>query len=487
MTPLAGTAPSGAWTFVLIAAVSLGLVLVVAAIVGALTSLVARAQGQSGMGGREARPVVWTFGLATFTLFGLVAIPFITGLSTSTWIQLELIAVGLFVVGGFFGFLFGLPTATQPSQSTTDSRPLLSVNTHLEDVTSKIATLLTGVALAQIITVPTYILAFNTELQTALGTSAGAMGIALLLYFPPLGFILTYVVMRVGVSELFARADQRLQLFVSGQSAIRRAPPLPDISEPATPDQLAIARSIASIPYAAITDVNDKATWARANALLNNYADAERAFQDVRVLDPRNYYALIDYATVIYNDPNIDDVPYVLSLLATAQSLCPADKLDTLARIKSLRAAALLYQTGGYEASIEEINSLIATINMPQPKLARFYRACGFGQLFAALQAGGAIPAPVQTAIEGIILNDSALTLAQGKMGRDQLLCVAAGIGRQNASDNDLQAFAAIDVPFQLQLQTPAPAPPPPPPPPPPATITAAAIAGGWIATHCPP
>lgn len=457
-----------------------------------LTLLIAIAAGIASRVFNAGRTAVAVIALGVLTLFGLLSIPLALP-KNSAWIEVELIAIGLLVVGGFFGFLFGLPTVVQSSSggNTAAGSPqsLLSVNTHLDDVTAKIASLLAGVALASVLTIPQYIGNFNDALHTLLGIKNGdpgsALGIALLLYFPPIGFVISYLIMRVQVSPLLARADAKLQLFDAGQPQIWRAPPLPDISDGANADQTAAARSIAAIPYASLTDLDQKATWARANALLGNYSAAERAYQDVRVLNPRDYRALIDYATVIYNDPEIDDIPQILSLLNAAEKICPKDNLDALSRLKVLRAAAYLYQTSGYENAIIEVNSVIATKDMPQPRLTRFYRACGFGQLFWALQAGPGMSAQTQAAIAAIITNDSALTLAQGDVGRTQLLLVTVGQGRENPVDNDLQAFAAADAPYQAQLQISAPAAPAPPAPPAPVTITDAAITAGWITTNC--
>jgi len=490
-TPTAKATPSvnGSPTFLSITGWTIVIVLVLAAVMAIVAGLAAHFF-------RASRAVVAALALGTLVLFGLVAIPFVALPKTNPtgWIEVELIAIGLLVVGGFFGFLFGLPTVSQPAAAnnaqSTGATPLLRVNTHLEDVTTKIATLLTGVALAQLVTIPHYIHVFNTDLQGLLGVHNGiagsALGVALLLYFPPLGFVISYVIMRVTVSELFAEADVRLQRFGTDQPQIWRAPPLPDIADEATGDQLAAARSVAALSYASLTDPDQKATWARANALLGNYSAAERAYQDVRVLNPRDYRAIIDYATVIYNDPQIDDIPQVLSLLAAAEKICPGTNLDALSRLKVLRAAALLYRSGGYEAAIEEVNSIINTADMPQPRLTRYYRACGFGQLFWALEAAGGPSAGAAAAIERIILNDSALTLAQGALGRAHLLLVTTGEGRTNATDNDLQAFARADVPFQDLLKIAAPPAPAPPAPAPPVTITDAAIVGGWIGTNCP-
>ncbi|MGC2634506.1 MAG: hypothetical protein WA215_09880, partial [Candidatus Cybelea sp.] len=136
---------------------------------------------------------------------------------------------------------------------------------------------------------------------------------------------------------------------------------------------------------------------------------------------------------------------------------------------------------------IMEANSIIATANMPQPKLTRYYRACAFGQLFSALQNAGGPSAATLAAIEQVILNDSALTLALGAVGRSQLLLVTTGEGRVNPVDNDLQAFAEVDARFRAQLQIAAPPAPNPPAPPLPVTITDAAIAAGWIAANCQP
>lgn len=439
--------------------------------------------------------------LTLLILTGLLLIAFVPQLAaTRAWIPVDVFAIGVMLSAGLFGFIFGLPrlnptivsTQTQPgtgSAAALATGPILTPNTNLEQVSDRFATLLTGVAFAQVITVPTYLHAFGTyfkgEVPSDL-TGASLLGAALILYFGPLGFIVAYVVTRTIGAQAFARSD--LQLFQQYGLSLESLPPLPDVPDDPSPEQRNAAATIAKCSLASLTTYSQKAAWARAQTILDHVKEAELGYQAAYVMDDSDPQLLVDYATVLYNDFDWDDMSYVLWLAKRAQSLIGSEDHDLRSRILSLIAAANLYKYDGYIESIETINALLQDTNLAPHKTSRFYRACGFGQLYWAYSLAGKLSDAEKAAISDIINHDVIVTLAFGSEMRDQLLMVTdpAQRPKSQVQDNDLQYFAHDDVVLQKQLGLIVP--PPQPTENPPSFV---ALPSGYdsvapYAAHCP-
>jgi hypothetical protein len=74
----------------------------------------------------------------------------------------------------------------------------------------------------------------------------------------------------------------------------------------------------------------------------------------------------VDYATTIFNDPDVDVVPTVLALLDRAQAAAgPQAQSSIVQRMLALRAAAYLYVAGGYEETIQVVNAWISGPVLP--------------------------------------------------------------------------------------------------------------------------
>jgi len=457
---------------------------------------------RAGAAQRGAGPAL----LATIPLLaflGLLAIPFAPNLGAGNWIPVEALAVALFVAGAFLGFLYGLPVIDPDAvkAAAASAGTFLRPGTKLDAVIDSIMPVLTGGVLTYAITQAAH---FNTVFlrlaNLPSNSSSQLLGMAILAYFTPLGFILSYSLTSTVGALAFKRAQETLVL----QSDIVRAfPNLPDLPNEPTDDERAAAATIAKVPYASLRGAAEKATWARAQTILKNYPDALKAYQDAIVLDPRNAPLILDYATAIYNEPDIDDVDLVLQQVDRARSLCGPNVPPALQqRINALTAAAKLYKPGSYEDVIVLVNGWISSA-VPTTPFARFYRACAFGQLYES-NAPAALPnappfvtlPPADDApLKALVRNDVALTLvASPDAGPANVkLVMDPGAGRTNAQDDDMQLLAADDPQLRaiagIANVPPAPAPPHPPPPtgvvPDPATAEAGTL-GAWIAANCP-
>lgn len=440
--------------------------------------------------------------LPVVAALGLLVIPFAPNVDGGRWIPIEVLAVALMVGGSFFGFLYGLPIVDQDAVKAAGASAgtFLRPGTKLDSVIDSILPALTGGVVTFALTQASH---FNTMFlhlaQLPTTSSSQLLGIGILAYFTPLGFMLSYTLTSTVGALAFKRAQETL---VEQSAMVRSFPSFPDLPLEPTDDQIAAAKTIASRPYVSLLDASEKATWARAQTILENYVDAIRAYQDAIVLDPRNAGLIIDYATAIYNEPSIDDVPFVLQLVSRAETICGAQAPELLRqRIYALKAAAMLYQPGRYEDVIQLVNTWISG-PVSATRFARFYRACAFGQLYescapAALPAAApyvTLPGADDVALRALVRNDVALTLiaAQDKGAENVRMVMDPASPRVNADDDDLQLLAADDPLLRTVAGLAAPPPPPPAPhPPAPTQIPNPLLAppgtlATWIAANCP-
>ena len=139
-----------------------------------------------------------------------------------------LFAAAFLALGSLAGFLFGIPYASRdeggapeqpgavlgenpnPSQGAKAEffkpyRP----NTNLEQISDWLTKILVGVGLVQLSQVPGALQTFNGYVSPALGSwyGSGFFGVALLIYFSVLGFLLLFLWTRVNLPLLYAQSD----------------------------------------------------------------------------------------------------------------------------------------------------------------------------------------------------------------------------------------------------------------------------------------
>jgi len=139
-----------------------------------------------------------------------------------------LFAAAFLALGSLAGFLFGIPYASREEASPTEQPAAVlgenpnpsqgakaeffkpyRPNTNLEQISDWLTKILVGVGLVQLSQVPGALQTFNGYVSPALGSwyGSGFFGVALLIYFSVLGFLLLFLWTRVNLPLLYAQSD----------------------------------------------------------------------------------------------------------------------------------------------------------------------------------------------------------------------------------------------------------------------------------------
>ncbi len=122
-----------------------------------------------------------------------------------------LIAGTSLLIGGFTGFLFGIPRTVQDSDNSDNSQVSYSANTNLEQISDWLTKILVGVGLTQLSSVPYNLEKLSIFLTQTLGDNqdknSGIYAVIVILYFLICGFPLGYLSTRLLITTAFARAD----------------------------------------------------------------------------------------------------------------------------------------------------------------------------------------------------------------------------------------------------------------------------------------
>ena len=169
----------------------------------------------------------WLPALAVAPAVGLVGIALYAGSVGDSGAVLAvaiLVAGAAFLGGGLLGFLFGIPRslagseteASPPSPSAGDAAARTASyrsNTNLEQISDWLTKILVGVGLVQLGTLTRETGELVDFLAPALGASPSspAFALALLLLYAISGFLIVYLVTRVYLGRIFARADELMR------------------------------------------------------------------------------------------------------------------------------------------------------------------------------------------------------------------------------------------------------------------------------------
>jgi hypothetical protein len=151
-----------------------------------------------------------------------------------------LLAVAALFVGGFVGFLFGIPRTLQqseqvPADGRAASQPTrYQGNTNLEQISDWLTKILVGVGLTQLGKISASLTGMASTLAPAFGKreQAEPFVLALLIFFGTVGFLFSYLWTRIFLAGALARADV---------SAVIRAQVDLRIDENATTDAKALS------------------------------------------------------------------------------------------------------------------------------------------------------------------------------------------------------------------------------------------------------
>lgn len=125
--------------------------------------------------------------------------------------------------GAAIGFLFGIPKILQGEKAVVNegdkslSDSLVGyrqrVNTNLEDISDWLTKIIVGLSLIHFNAIPPYLYKTAVTLSSSIGTGANtanqhmAFALAVITYFPIVGFLFGYLVTRLFLQRAFARAD----------------------------------------------------------------------------------------------------------------------------------------------------------------------------------------------------------------------------------------------------------------------------------------
>ncbi len=131
------------------------------------------------------------------------------------WQLPAFIASGVFIGGLLIGFLFGIPkVASAPTadggETSRPTHPILAVNTNLEQISDWLTKIIVGLGLVELHNIPQQVSKFVAATSSAYHASSDAAALAVTIYFPVLGFTSGFIITRLYLSGLFARADIQL-------------------------------------------------------------------------------------------------------------------------------------------------------------------------------------------------------------------------------------------------------------------------------------
>ncbi|HVR46065.1 MAG TPA: tetratricopeptide repeat protein [Candidatus Binatia bacterium] len=126
------------------------------------------------------------------------------------WQLPAFIAGGLFIAGLLVGFLFGIPKVASAAADGAQQHPLLTPNTNLEQISDWLTKIIVGLGLVELYKIPSAISQFVGATSPAYHSSSAAAALAVTIYFPILGFTSGFLITRLYLSGLIARADIQL-------------------------------------------------------------------------------------------------------------------------------------------------------------------------------------------------------------------------------------------------------------------------------------
>ena len=468
-----------------------------ASVTGVVLLLLVSAGTRKGARRRYAAQDLGTVGLLSFCLLlGLLWVALTPGISGTAWVTVELCSMGLLSVGALVGFLFGLPRSVDQSTATAQASPggsqavtaggasapvtvgtdahgatraaasrRTTPNTALERIGDSFAALIAGAALANITKVPEYVDAFGRFLVNSGkvdASSAGLLATGLLLYFPALGFFVGYLSTKLVLNRAISRADDGIG--DEDTAIIREAlPTLAEFPVDPTDADKAAARRVTSMPLTTLVTPDERATWGRAKAILEQFQDARIALGLAVSANPDDPDLVVDYARVLYalydpDEPTSGSIAVIASLYAQALDLILANperskNLESVAELRSNLALAELYVADGYVAAIDQLRLVLAMPIRKEPDYYYFF-ACALGQKWAAMKAASADVADLNALGDEIM---SCVNMALDwdcprYLPRFKHVSDPNDKGKSRA-DNDLEAFAAADTRLNERLK----------------------------------
>jgi hypothetical protein len=157
---------------------------------------------------------------------GLVALGIYANKAPNGWTVFGaglMFAIAAGAVGGFFGFLFGVPRTVTPETAPPTSSTVLIIrpSTNLEQISDWLTKILVGATLVQLGTIGSGAAKLFRAVAPALGNQAhsAAFAGALFVYFAVLGFPFGWLRARLLLGQLMRKADEAMAYFAQATAA----------------------------------------------------------------------------------------------------------------------------------------------------------------------------------------------------------------------------------------------------------------------------
>jgi tetratricopeptide (TPR) repeat protein len=298
-------------------------------------------------------------------------------------------AFAFLAFGALVGFVFGIPrapnggppgaglTTSSPSGDATQADrgddqqitlPTGTVNTNLEQISDWLTKIIVGATLVQFQKMPEAINRAASFVGSSLGDPeqkffAGG----LLIYFTILGFLGSYLLTRLYLQPIFAKAAT-LPISKAEREEIRQAPIAVRSATPQlTSDAQKAVKRLLDINLEELSSAGDIAVWAKAQLASKNYAEAVRGYDKALERLPDDINLRVDFAQALKAAGRpLEEVKQ--QLLDAYQRLTPQTDKMTKERVYRTLVFTLVYMSppGGFSDAIkygEEYSSDKSNLN----------------------------------------------------------------------------------------------------------------------------
>lgn len=324
--------------------------------------------------------------------------------SASPWAAL-LWALACLALGALLGFLFGIPRSLQdkngqpavasvaPAATTAEGtqpanvpgiRSWTDVNTNLEQISDWLTKIIVGATLVQLQKIPETVSRISAFIARSLGgPDQQFFAGALLVYFIILGFLGSYLLTRLYLQPLFARAAT-LPISEATRAEILSAPVAITTGAPTLPTGTDNAvQQLLKVPLTELTSLSDVYVVAKAHLAAKNYTEAIRGFIKALELAPNDINIRIDYALALRAAGT--PLPVVVDeLLEARKRLTPQTDRTTKERLYRALVYTLVYMEPpqGFTEAIKYGEEYLADRSNPNDGGIFVTLAAAYGQKY---------------------------------------------------------------------------------------------------------
>lgn len=401
-------------------------------------------------------------------------------------------AFGFLMVGGLFGFLYGMPRvlfADEANNSPTKETSTVNkgktqkrsyqVSSHLERILEWLTTLIVGLTLVQwekVVSGFNSIARFISEgINAEFPTLNQSFAASIMVYFPLVGFLGAYLITRVYLSRVFEENDvgNGLGIDEAEKHEINKI----DLSNPqsinlnsnfsnAFNKSLAVsannpilrkntAEKILSIPLEQISSLEDIISWSKTQLAAGSYIKAAEGYKKAIEITPLDIQLKLEFVNSLYHSGINTTEPLQIQKIraeSEANLLMAYSLLNNTTepdlRMKVFRAITFFYlyldPPKGFENTIKYGEEFI---NDPDPKKIQsggvlVNLACAYGQKYKWLQELKADQSLLDDAqANALRFTAKALKIDKNDLWLNRLRILIQTNIAKDPSDNDLEIF----------------------------------------------